>query len=72
MEIIPNQEDGSFTHSDYEIGDILNKFFTSVPTKEPGTETPILHDRSIGCILQNVDLTHQDVWNQLNWLKTHA
>ena len=32
------QDDGSFTHTDYEIANTLNKFFTSVFTKRSQLE----------------------------------
>ena len=65
------QEDGSLTISDYESANTLNKFFTSVYTKEPTIDIPSLSDRSNGCKLQSISLTHQDVLNQLNRLKTN-
>ena len=65
------QDDGSFTHTDYEIANTLNKFFASVFTNEPTEEIPVLPDRTNGCSLQNIDLTHQDIINQLNQPKTH-
>ena len=54
------QDDGSFTHTDCEIANTLNKFFASVFTNEPTEEIPVLPDRTNGCSLQNIDLTHQD------------
>ena len=64
------QDDGSFTHSDYESAYILNKFFTSVFTKELMTNIPTLLDRSISYKLHDIILTHQDVPDQLNHLNT--
>ena len=49
------QEDGSFTQSDYEIANTLDKFFTSVFARNRNTN---LHDRSNGYILWNIDLIH--------------
>ena len=60
------QDDGSFTRSDYESTNTLNKFFTRVFTIEPMANIPTLPDRSSGCKLHNIVLTYQDVLDQLN------
>ena len=64
------QDDGSFTRSDCESANTLNKFFTRVFTKELMANIPTLPDKSSGRKLHNIVLTHQDVLDQLNRLKT--
>ena len=64
------KEDGTLTSSDYEVANCLNNFFTSVFTNEP-SDVPTLPDRSNGSILQDIEITHQDILYQLGQLKTN-
>ena len=65
------KEDGTLTSSDYEVANCLNDFFTSVFTNEPASDVPTLPDRSNGSILQDTEITHQDILYQLGQLKTN-
>ena len=67
------KDDDSITCSDYETANSLNKFFSSVftITNEPPINIPSLGDRSKGCYLDNISITHNDVLNELNRLKTN-
>ena len=65
------KEDGTLTSSDYEVANCLNDFFTSVFTNEPASDVPTLPDRSNGSILQDIEITHQDILYQLGQLKTN-
>ena len=64
------KEDGTLTYSDHEVANCLNDFFTSVFTNELTSSIPDLPDRSNGNILQHIEITHQDISNQLDRLKT--
>ena len=64
------KEDGTLTCSDHEVANCLNDFFTSVFTNEPTSSIPNLPDRSNGNILQHIEITHQDISNQLDRLET--
>ena len=65
------KEDGVLTCSDHEVANCLNDFFTGVFTNEPVSNVPSLPDRSNGSILQDIEITHQDILNQLGQLKTN-
>ena len=53
------------------VANCLNDFFTSVFTNEPVSDVPTLPDRSNGSILQDIEITHQDILYQPGQLKTN-
>ena len=55
--------------SDHDVANCLNDFFTRVFTNEPAEGVPSLPDRSDGSTLQDIEITHQDILNQLGRLK---
>ena len=56
---------------DTEKVDILNKFFTSVFTKEDLTNIPELNDDFQGSLLINIDFSESDIEEILKSLKIH-
>ena len=63
--------DGELTEDDTEKVDILNKFFTSVFTKEDLTNIPELNDDYQGPLLINIDFSESDIEEILKSLKIH-
>ena len=55
------KEDGALTCSDHEVANCLNDFFTDLFTNNPVSDVPSLPDRSNGSILQDIEITHQDI-----------
>ena len=51
--------------------DAANCFFTSVYSNESTSEVPNLPDRSKGCTLQHIQITHQYILDQLDRLKPY-
>ena len=59
---------GLFTETDYEAANVLNTFFTSVFTNESLSNIPSLSNKFNGKDLNNINISHQDIIDQLNKL----
>ncbi len=64
---IPNldKSDGTKTTNDLEKAEELNKFFSSMLTKENMNNFPFFEDRSNGLTLQDIDIKESVVTEQL-------
>ena len=62
-------ENGTYTETEQEKVDILNKFFSSIFTKEDKTSVPLIDKKFSGSVLMDMDITEQMVLETLQSLK---
>ena len=62
-------ENGTCTETEQEKVDILNKFFSSIFTKDDETSVPLIDKQSSGSVLIDIDITEQMVLETLQSLK---
>ena len=59
------QEDGELTSNNKEKAEVLNKFFSSVFTREKTDNVPVMPDRQFENILDNITITPEEVLKKL-------
>eukprot|EP00795_Rhopilema_esculentum_P007269 gene7269-12956_t len=62
-------ENGTYTETEQEKVDILNKFFSSIFTKEDETSVPLIDKQFSGSVLIDIDIREQMVLETLQSLK---